>query len=58
VPAAILGHRYSTMTGPVTNSRYEGDTNFSIHPDSLKQYLESSLSPEEGKPKNQWWVSQ
>ncbi len=52
----ILGHHYSTMIGPAAGSRYEGDTDFTIHPDSLKQYLESSLSSN-GSSK-QWWVSQ
>jgi len=55
---SILGHHYSTMTGPVTGSRYEGDTDFTIHPDSLKQYLESSLSSEGSNTKKQYWVSQ
>jgi capsular polysaccharide biosynthesis protein len=55
--ASILGHEYSTMIGPVTGSRYEGDTDFTIDPVSLKQYLETSLSPADGKPKVQWWVS-
>jgi capsular polysaccharide biosynthesis protein len=54
---SILGHHYSTMTGPVIRSRFQGDTDFTIHPDSLKQYLENSLSQEDGKPKKQWWVS-
>jgi len=54
---SILGHTYSTMTGPATSSRYEGDTDFTIHPDSLKEYLESSLSAVDGKWKKQWWVS-
>jgi capsular polysaccharide biosynthesis protein len=56
--ATMLGHQYSTLTGPVTGLRCEGDTDFSIHPDSLDQYLESSLSPADGNPKVQWWVSQ
>ena len=55
---SILGHRYATMTGPVTGSRYEGDVDFSIHPESLKKFLESGLSPEDGEAKQQWWVSQ
>lgn len=55
---SILRHNYSTLTGPVTRSRYEGDTDFTIHPDSLKKYLESSLSAQDCKPKKQWWVSQ
>jgi capsular polysaccharide biosynthesis protein len=53
----ILGHHYSTMTGPVVGSRSEGDTDFTIHPDSLKQFLENSLSSD-GKSSKQWWVSQ
>ena len=58
--ASMLGHEYSTMTGPVTRSRSEGYsyTDFTINPASLEPYLESSLSPAEGKPKVQWWVSQ
>jgi capsular polysaccharide biosynthesis protein len=56
--ASILGHHYSTMTGSVKGLRYEGDVDFSIHPDSLKQYLECSLSSETPKSKAQWWVSQ
>jgi len=56
--AAMLGHDYYTMTGPVTESKDWLDTNFSIHPDSLKQYLESCLSSEGDKPKNEWWVGQ
>jgi capsular polysaccharide biosynthesis protein len=55
--ATMLGHRYSSMTGPAIEWRYDGDTNFSIHPDSLKQYLESSLLPEGSKSQNQWWRS-
>jgi hypothetical protein len=54
----MLGHEYCTMTGPVTESKDWLDTNFSIKPKSLEQYLESSLSPEDGQPKKQWWVSQ
>lgn len=54
---AMLGHGYYTMAGPVTESKDWLDTNFSIKPDSLEQYLESSLSPEDRQPKNQWWVS-
>ena len=57
VPAAILGHRYSTMIGPVARSRYEGDTDFTIDRNSLERYLESSLLSADGKPKVQWWVS-
>ncbi|HEY2328518.1 MAG TPA: glycosyltransferase 61 family protein [Verrucomicrobiae bacterium] len=52
---AILGHEYSTMTGREARSSYEGDVDFTIHPDSLAQYLESSLSSD--KLKIQWWVS-
>jgi hypothetical protein len=53
---SILGHHYSTMTGPVVGSRYEGDTDFTIHPDSLRQFLEGSLSWNGEKPAKQWWV--
>ncbi len=56
--ASMLGHQYSTLAGRVTGSRYEGDTDFSIHPDLLDQYLETSLAPADGKPKIRWWVSQ
>jgi capsular polysaccharide biosynthesis protein len=56
--ASILGHEYSTMTGPVIRPGCEGDTDFTINPASLEPYLESSLSPADGKPKVQWWVSQ
>jgi capsular polysaccharide biosynthesis protein len=56
--ASMLGHKYCSMTGPVVESNGWLDTNFSIKPDSLKQYLESSLLSADGKPKVQWWVSQ
>ena len=55
--ASMLGHEYWSMTGPVTESKGYIDTNFSIHPDSLKQCLENILSPKDFKSKNQWWVS-
>ena len=53
----MLGHEYSTMTGPVTRSKFEGNTDFAIDHDSLERYLESSLSPADDKQKGQWWVS-
>jgi capsular polysaccharide biosynthesis protein len=56
--SSILGHHYSTMVGPAARSEYEMDSDFTIHPDSLKQFLESSLSPTVGNSKKQWWVSQ
>jgi len=55
--ASMLGHEYSTMTGPVVRSRYEGDTDFTIDPASLETFLESNLSPAGGNPKIQWWAS-
>jgi capsular polysaccharide biosynthesis protein len=47
--ASTLGHKYYTLVGPVVESNGWGDTTFSIKPDSLKQYLESSLLPADGK---------
>jgi len=55
--ASVLGHEYSTMTGPVTRSKHWGNTDFAIDPNSLEQYLESTLSPTDGKQKVHWWVS-
>jgi len=55
---SMLGHEYSTMTGPVIRSKYYSDMDFTINPASLEPYIESSLSPADGHPKVQWWISQ
>jgi hypothetical protein len=50
----MLGHEYSTLTGPMTANLVDYlDTEFTIHPDSLKQYLEDSLLVADAKPKKQ-----
>ncbi len=56
--ASMLGHDYCTMIGSAKESKGWLDTDFTIHPDSLKQFLESSLAAADGQPKKQWWVSQ
>jgi capsular polysaccharide biosynthesis protein len=55
--ASMLGHDYCTMTGPVTKSKDWLDTDFTIHPDSLKEFLEDNLSSQGESPKKRWWVS-
>jgi capsular polysaccharide biosynthesis protein len=52
--ASLLGHRYCTITGPISSSPHNGmadftDTEFTIHPDSLKQFLKSRLPQVDGK---------
>ena len=46
--AAMLGHKYYSITGPVVESKGWLDTTFFIKPDSLRQYLQSSLLPADG----------
>lgn len=55
--ASALGNPYSSMTGPALDSKDWLDTSFSINPDALKQYLESSLSGRLDQPSAQWWTS-
>ncbi len=57
--ATMLGHDYGSIMGPMTENLTDYlDTRFTIHPDPLKQYLESSLSAADGRPGKQWMVSQ
>jgi len=53
--ASLLGHHYCTIAGPVTGPQHSEmadftDTEFTIHPDSLKRFLESRLPLADGKP--------
>lgn len=51
----MLGHDYSSLIGKTLDDRYEGDADFLINEDKLREFLEVRLSEDTRDKSNQWW---
>lgn len=50
--AGMLGHGYDTLVGLATAMRHDVDTDFTLRPDSFKQFIEINLSSDVEYQKN------